>query len=250
MELNPLNLTINNFKNFTNYNINSNDFYNGYDNIIDPTNQEDWGFFGLDGLIKDKNSSIKDENISAINQNDPIGNEYDQLINGKSTIALQQSINNPEIPTEVDAPGSTSWNGNYCFYGNLPYRYSYHSNDLSCNINSCKNVFTVNPTKNQFKCPQTILTNYGITPLYAVDFSFIQEFFNAIGFVFHIEPRDNLHWAIYYPLMVILYLLNPWITFFSEPWINFLNSIQFFVYYHVESFFLEFCQIHTAFCLL
>jgi hypothetical protein len=112
------------------------------------------------------------------------------------------------------------------FYGNLPYMYSYHSNDLSCNINNCKNGFTANPNTNQFKC---IKTNYGITTYYPVDFAMIKEFFNTIGSLFKIPSMDTLHWAIYYPLMVILYPLSPWITVFWEPWVNLANSIQLFM---------------------
>ena len=109
--------------------------------------------------------------------------------------------------------------------------YSYHSNDLSCNINNCKNGLTANPNKNQFKCIKTIPTNYGITTYYPVDFVMIKEFFNTIGSLFKIRSMDRFHWAIYYPLMVILYALNPWITVFWEPWVNLANSIQLFILY-------------------
>ena len=145
------------------------------------------------------------------------------------------------------------------YYGNLPYMYSYHSNDVSCNTNSCnKTGIFSNPTKNQFKCTNTTPTpptpptptpptpptppttpptkpptipNYGITTYYPVDFAMIKEFFNTIGSLFKIPSMDTLHWAIYYPLMVILYPLSPWITIFWEPWINLANSIQLFMLY-------------------
>jgi hypothetical protein len=137
------------------------------------------------------------------------------------------------------------WDGNYnrCFYydgseinankifyyGNLPYMYSHHSNDLSCNIKNCKNAMTISSNQNQFQC-QNIDPNptYSIKTYYTVNFSMIEGFFNAIGSFFKIPSMDTLHWAIYYPLMVILYPLNPWLNVFVEPWINFANSRQLF----------------------
>jgi hypothetical protein len=124
----------------------------------------------------------------------------------------------------------------FFYYGNLPYMYSYHSNDLSCDINNCKDGMTISSNQNQFQCikktstpPTTPIPNYGIREYYSVDFSMIEKFFNFIGSLFKIPSMDTLHWAIFFPLMVILYPLSPWITVFVEPWINLSNSIQLFM---------------------